>query len=362
MRGNRPRWYPLALGLALLSAPLAPERAQADPGAAAAERDSIQVAVLPFAASEPRMEMYGRPIADAVTRALTHGLAEVAATGGPIEVRVVSLTGAVPKRVDLVVDGRIVSGMSGALSLEAGVRDPERGRRLGAVAGQPGKLTDVDRLAQSLGQRLVPGIERAAARLRDARKPGGKAAGSGGRAEVARTPRSGAHGTPVLEQVGDSAPSGQVVDDRPILLVFAQGRAAGGAVAIDDLSAQAIEQLADQLGYRPVLASGGSPEQMVVDMRARGAAKGLLLDVRDVVFAWRGVLIARGRFQARLLDPSGLTLYAGTRVTDSLVGNRGDGHRAVARRVLEQMVDILRAELRAHANDRRPAAGERSAS
>jgi hypothetical protein len=76
-----------------------------------------------------------------------------------------------------------------------------------------------------------------------------------------------------------------------------------------------------------------------------GAGYGLILQVRDIRFAWAGVLLGRGQVRAILFDTGGQRVYDRLRSTDTVVGSRGDHHAAVVRFVMEQATDIFAPEL-----------------
>lgn len=360
VRSTAARWasalgFTLVVALALpMGAPTA--WAQDGPSGNAAAKDDTSapflVAVLPFAAPDRRMSMYGKPVADAVARALGKRVA-----ADNIEVRAISLSAAVPKRVRLVIDGRLVTRTRTALYLEAQVRDPEMGTRMASVSGEPGELTDVDELASTLGERLIGPVRDAVARVR------ARSRGTGTEQTKPRGPGSeqspqGAAGTKrgnAGASDGTDPGAGEVptkAQEGPPLVVFTpSGKAAGGTIEVADLAAKAMRELASDLGYRPVM----SQLSDIVDrkrtsaaLKSAGAQHGLMLEVRDVAFKWRGVLTARGRFRAWLIDAEGQTLAYVAGRTDTLVGARSDRHRAVLRYVLVQVVDVLRARMKAY--------------
>lgn len=304
-----------------------------------------KVAVLPFATTAESLEMYGKPVADAVARALAQELEPEPR----LEVFALSLTGSVPARVDWVIDGRIVTSAEG-ISLEAGVRDPERGRRLAHVGTRTAKLTDIDQLSRALGAALAPHIESARAPRSGRRPRAPGAATEAGRITGASTTGQAAHhpptGTPAdTPEHTPDAPDSQP-DDRPVMLIFrATGRAAGGVVDVDAPATRAAEELALSLGFRPVLSDTRGLLQLErarTEVREQNARLGLMIDVRRVDFAWYRVLAARARVRAVLLDDQGTTLYQGTLRTDTVVGNRGDRHSALVGFALRQAMDILR--------------------
>lgn len=319
----------------------------------------IEVAVLPFAAVERRMSMYGKPVADVVARSLTEHLDSTL----QIRVQAISLTGAVPRQVDFVIDGRIVSTSLRVLSLEVQLRDPEHGRRLAVLTGESGKLTDIDRLARSLGQALASSIANAARTRRNDEK-------NMATSKVAKPVRTGAvpatragtkpaktNSSAIEATASDTALSAAVKqpdrttapDKRPAMVVFAvSNKTAGGRVEIQDLVLDGMQRVVSTLGYRVIQSSlpgPVSPAQAATEARALGADKALLFQMQDISFARLGVLSARGRFRAFVIDIHGRQLYNRTQRTDTLVGARGDRHRAVVRFVVAQAATMLRADL-----------------
>lgn len=334
----------LALALAWLG-PSGPHQAAADDSTA--DDAPLLVAVLPFAAADERMTMYGKPIADAVARALTPRVANAG-----IEVRAISLSGAVPRRVRLVIDGRIVSRGKGKLALEAQVRDPERGVLLARVSGAVGELTDVDRLARSLGDGLTARVLSAARQTRrraDARRTGSSVSTAPADA-IAASGAESAGDDPSMHGNRPNLPApSSVRANRPVMVIFTPtGKAAGGSIEVADLALGAAKNLAYELGYRPVVSDmSGLIDRgpAVAELTRFKARRGLMLDIGKVQFKWRGVLTARGTFRARLLDASGKTLATAAKRTATLVGARGDRHRAVVRLVVTQIGDIMRAKM-----------------
>lgn len=127
-----------------------PSAAPAGAGAAAGPGPATPaiIALLPLDA-EPRLTLYGQPVAAEVARALS-------AEG--LEVVVVGAGAPVPARAALVVDGTIKRGERGAIWLEVGIRDPEQGQRLGAITARAPSLTAIDAAAADLAARLVPEV------------------------------------------------------------------------------------------------------------------------------------------------------------------------------------------------------------
>ncbi|WP_428263640.1 hypothetical protein [Haliangium sp.] len=295
------------------------------------------IAVLPLAAADQRMRIYGAPVAKAVAQNLRKH------TGRQVETP--SSSELTSSAVSLVVDGRIVTEAGGWVRLEARVRDPERGETVATAGTEAAALTDIDRLAAELARALGSGIEAASARAEQARAVG--AAGTE-RAqpgpEISSGEGEGTDPEPAPDS-GADATQGRDGAARPALVVFgAVGEAAGGAVPVTDAATRSAGDLARRLGYRAVssIEQGWVPRAVASAALGRaGATYGLVIEVRDIRFSWLGVLAARGTIRAALVDAEGRWFYDRVHETGTLVGNRGDRHSALVRFVMEQAVDIF---------------------
>lgn len=313
------------------------------------------VAILPLSASTPRMRIYGAPVADALAKHL----------GAPGEVRIEapSLDEALPERVDLVVDGRIVEAGASAVRLEARVRDPERGLTVAEVATGARPLAEIDRLAEELARALDEPLRAAMSTKRRRRAAESAPAPAPGQSSGRMT--AGSAATPG-ETAQPSTPAAASPRPRasgaPMLVFDATGQAAGGAVPVDDVATRASHALARRLGFRPLslpstatakaTATAGSeggerwaPERVRAALASAGASHGLAIEVRDIRFTWDGVLLARGYLRVILFDAEGQRVYDRLRRTGTLVGSRGDLHAALVRFVMEQATDMFAPDL-----------------
>lgn len=300
---------------------------------AAAEERPGRVAVLPFITDEG-LAIYGMPAAEAVAKQLrAAGLAVDALT----------LTGPVPARVGLVVDGRITrSGKQ--VTLEARVRDPRRGTvAVDTVATRAAQLAEIDRLADELASKLDSKLRVALgqqARLAELDKRA-KDAGQKvirGPAIVIHTPRIDAE----IERENDH---------RPRMLVFHAGGDDGEIVT------RFGYWLAERLGYAPVTSTheGVPPgETVLAELQRTGAELALMIDVRKVDLDWDGVLSARGRVRVVLVDRSRQILFDRTARTGTLVGSRGDGPDALVHYIAEQTIEIVMPHLKRRLRERTP--------
>jgi hypothetical protein len=239
-----------------------------------------------------------------------------------LRIESLSLTDAMPGRVGLVIDGRIVGGKKGTVVLEARVRDPKEGRALGTVATRSLALTKIDTLANELARKLAPVVEKAD-KWRKARAK-------------ARA-KSGPIALPETIVTTDVPRTGSVQtesDSRPVMLIArATGKAAAGTISITDLTTRNAVAMVESLGYRPVVSATlygiAKPKPVSAALGAANANYALLIDVRGVRFGWHGVLSARGKVRVVVVDRTGKPTYDETVKTGTLVGSRGDRHDAL---------------------------------
>jgi hypothetical protein len=299
------------------------------------------VAVLPLSASNPRLGIYGAPVARAIAKHLR--------AQGRFRVEALALDDVLPQRVALVVDGRIVKASGSAVRLEARVRDPERGLTAAVVATGGRPLAEIDQLAEELARELTAPLDAAMAAMRRQEAAGAASGATRGTSSAAspsmgRAPSapSGPSGSPA----GDAAQ--RVRASAPPMAIFGASARPVGAVPVADVATRATEALARRLGFRPLpVATRGIAEAKAARaaLAQAGAAYGLVLEVRDIELSRAGVLLARGRVRAVLIDAQGRRIYDGTRRTGTLVGSRGDHQAAMVRLVLEQATDMFAPDL-----------------
>lgn len=313
------------------------------------------VAILPLSASTPRMRIYGAPVADALAKHL--------GTPGEVRVEAPSLDEALPERVDLVVDGRIVEAGASAVRLEARVRDPERGLTVAEVATGARPLAQIDRLAEELARALDEPLRAAMSAKRRRRVV--ESAPATGRTPAGNAPEPGPTRQttqpatqPATPPATPPAAATSARPGAPMLVFDATGQAAGGAVPVDDVATAASHAIARRLGFRPLSPPASSstgtsgaradrwaPERVRAALASAGARHGLAIEVRDIQFTWKGVLLARGRVRVMLFDAAGQRIYDRIRRTGTLVGSRGDLHAALVRFVMEQAADMFAPDL-----------------
>ncbi len=107
------------------------------------------VALLPLDA-EPKLEIYGQPVASEVARALV---------AGKLDVLVVGPKMAVPDRVRVIVDGTI-SATGAGVTLVARIRDRKTGKVLDSVKADADSLASIDRAASDLSSNVLPSVQK----------------------------------------------------------------------------------------------------------------------------------------------------------------------------------------------------------
>lgn len=274
------------------------------------------IAVLPLGATEDRLAMYGMPVA----RTLASNLSK--SVSGPVEAW--STSRSLPKRIALVVDGRIVARPNGQIVLEARVRDPGRGRASGQVATRAAALTEVDQLTQELATQVAVLIERERRTHEqvDARRPRQVGVAGESPASPAATRRAADHA-----QASSATIANQVVllgpDREPIVT-------------------DALTAVVRRLGFEVRLGSLDGivgPDKVRAALAESGARYALLHKVESVDYRWKGVLTARGTVRVVMVDRDGVAIYDELIETDTLVGARGDRHAALLAYLARQVAD-----------------------
>jgi len=296
------------------------------------------VAVLPLTATNSKMALYSKPVADAVAKRLRAGL--------KYKVEALSLSGAVPSRVSLVVDGRIVMPDKKRVVLEARIRDPERGVVFVTVSTKPRRRTAIDLLAKELADKLVPRLTGA---FRTQRARAARALAARRRAAAAAAARKRDTKRPKTPPRADQ-PKPAPVDKRPLMLVMeATGKQIANENAVGRVVTPELFRMAKLLGYR-ALPGGhrGIVDPIVVRnaLRAHGGAYALMVHVPAVAFDWHRVLLsARALVRVVVVGRDGKPVFAKTLRTGTIVGSRGDGYPAILHFIANQIVDIFRPKL-----------------
>lgn len=306
---------------------------------AAAADEPTAVVILPFSTPDDDLAIYGKPVADAVARGLA-GRPGVRALAAGVE-------GELPPRGDLVVELR-VNRARRKLHLEAIVRDPEVGELVTSVASRSVKLSDIDQAAAELATRLGPPLDAAVAARRKRKQA--EAAPSKRAPEPEPDPDPAVKDPPTDPEHPERPEVEPAADTRPLLLLYqADGQAADGAVAVRGPATAAARGLVEKLGFRTAFSSnfGILPAAVAArDARDSGARATVMMQVVAIEFAWKGVLLARGRVRVVVVQSTGMTLLDRTVSTDTVVGSRGDRHDALVRFVMRQAIDIVTRDMR----------------
>jgi hypothetical protein len=293
-----------------------------------ARADSAVIAVLPLSAGG-RLAIYSKPVSDAMAKRL--------AVAAAVETESLSLSGNVPTRVDLLIDGRIVDVGKGKVKIECRVRDPGRGTTVvPSLATRARPLGDIDKLADEMAAALAPALVAALAaqkRLRAAENDPSR--------PVVAKPAAGDDDRVYRDR---REPRDIVRDKRAPMLVFAANAESGGSdLPVAGIVNRAANWLTECLGFRPVSnAKPASTAALVAALTAAQADYGLIVDVRSIGFRWHGaVLSARARVRFALVDARGEAVFEGTVRTGTLVGSRGDRRAALVHHAAVQAVDIV---------------------
>ncbi len=117
-------------------------------GRVASAEPGLTIALLPLDA-EPKLEIYGQPVATEIAHALTAGGLDVAVIGGKA---------AVPERARLIVDGTITSkGDNVALAVR--IRDRVTGTVLDTVSISTYQRKDMESAIEDFAGRVVPAVK-----------------------------------------------------------------------------------------------------------------------------------------------------------------------------------------------------------
>ncbi len=253
------------------------------------------VGVLPFVSETPALAIYEKPVANALTQALTGKV--------PGTVFMVRLDRP-PRDLDRVVDGTLVR-KGRRVSLRARVRDIRQGMVLITAATEPRPLTEIDRLPAELAETLIPVLSE-----------------------------------PVVEE----QPEAPAQPSAPPLVVFRTwGTKLPGHVPRAEFFAQ-------RFGHRMVIAEPGAAESrpaLVAEMQKASARIALAVRFDAYVFRPSGsIYLGRGALVVALVDATGQALFERRVVTDTIVGRRGDGPDALLGMMTEQALDMVVPDVR----------------
>lgn len=281
--------------------------------AVARAADEPRVVVVPFVTTDPDLMIYGKPVADAVARGLRDG-------GGP---PVVEKTPA-----ELAVELSASRAKRRKVRVGAILRDAQTGAALARVDAKQTSFEHLDVAAAELVAKLR-GPLTAAAEERRRRPP----------ADPPPPPPPPAPAPP---------PATTVPDTRPTAVVYLPVAAHPGPVIVGTLGTTAVVNLLSTLGFRAIISSssGVAPVEVAAESARRARARAtIMLYVYDLEFGSGGVLTARGKLRLIAVSPERRVLFDRYVETDTVVGNRGDTHEALARFVLGQGLEMTRKDL-----------------
>lgn len=277
-------------------------------------RADDRVALLPLDA-EPRLEIYGQPVATEVARALR---------AAKIEIEVIGAKMGVPDNAKLIVDGTIAAGKTNKndIVLSLRVRNPVDGVVLATVSSTAAGIANIDKAAAEVSTRLMTVLQERLAALR----------------------------APAIEPDPGSGDVHQVTrpmpEPRPMLAVVSMRD-----MESDPLRAALTNQLEAQLRrvYRsPQLVD---PSRLSRDLaketvKASGLDLGMLLEITTYTLEFEdNVPIARAGVRIRVADAVGV-VFDRVVVTDSIVGERAMPLSNLAERVAREVFDIARPHLK----------------
>jgi hypothetical protein len=294
-----------AIALALAAASdvaAAPPAQPARPGGA--------VALLPLDAGA-RLEIYGQAVATEIARALMAGGVEVVVVGADMDV---------PASARLIVDGAVATDKGGLVALSMRVRDPADGAVLDTLSATAPSLAQIDRAAAELSARVLPVVRERLAAL-----TAGRAGGDPGR------PRSPGGGSPRVLLVGVASTAAA----EPL-----RGALAGAAerwVRAARREPRAVEPRTLEGKLAPPAVASADAERAVTFEILRYAVAS--------VGPARDVPLARARVRVRIADRSEVR-FDRVVATDTIVGDRGMPAAALAARVAEEVLAILRPHVR----------------
>jgi len=269
------------------------------------------VALLPLDAGA-RLEIYGQAVATEIARALKEGSVEVVVVGASMDV---------PVGARLIVDGTLAQEKAGVL-LSVRVRNPIDGTVLDTLSATAPALAQIDKAAADLSARVLPVVRTRLAAL-TAERPG------------------------VERPIRPLAPAG--APGRPLLVAIAPS--AGAAAPLGAALAGAAERWVRAAHREPrvveprSLAGKLAPKAVATENAERAVAFQVLgYSVRSGKGA-RDVPLARARVRVRIADASAV-LFDRIVVTDTIVGERKMAPEALAARVAEEVLAILKPHMR----------------
>ncbi|MFT3693661.1 MAG: hypothetical protein QM831_11010 [Kofleriaceae bacterium] len=265
------------------------------------------VALLPLDA-DAKLELYGQPVANEVSRALV---------AGGIEVVVVGPKMAVPAKARIVVDGTI-KAHGAAIDLVVRLRDSKTGAVIDSVNAQASSQTAMDHAAEELSAKVLPVVKSHLAEL------------------IAADAKANAPKEPV------KVPTPPVAKPQATILTAVIAPPSNDPL-INQLRAALEAQLAPWAGKRhhevkPIDPKLGG-KQMPKTVEAQKADLAIELDVRDCTIENDKVSIARAAVHVRISDPQKV-VFDRVIVTDSIPGDKNLAEAKLIERVAREVLSI----------------------
>lgn len=267
------------------------------------------VALLPLDA-EPRLEIYGQPVASELARALAAGGVDVVVVGPKM---------AVPDRAKLVVDGTITASKADAVVLTLRMRNPIDGTTLGTTQSAVQGLQNIDKAAAELSAKLLPLVQK---QLADMHAPIKKPVQE----------------TKTVAVVGPPAPE-------PMLFALVARSASDEPLraALASASAPWAEQHHRTLQATDAKLLGRKVAPATVK-QARGNLA-IAFEVLDYRATQTTIPYATARVRVRVANAAAV-LFDRVVVTNSVLGDKGIAPDALAARTAREVLDILRPHLK----------------
>jgi len=274
------------------------------------------VALLPLDADRS-LEIYGRPVASEIARALV---------AGNVQVVVVGPKTAVPDRARLIVDGTIALGKASAVTISLRIRSTVDGVVLETLSATAPGLAKIDSAAAELSARILPIV-------RD-------------RLAAGRKPSSDDHGRVIQVRPPAGAEPKAAPPDRPVLVALVDLRPAGTGVLLGAFDTAVADWIRAHRRELRKLDPG--------KLDARIAAPSVAAAGSDLAFGFwilgyeqesSPLPMARARVRVQITDASAV-LFDRVIATDTVVGEKGFSVAELTQRVAREVLAILRPHLR----------------
>ncbi len=260
------------------------------------------IALLPLDA-EPKLEIYGQPVATEIAHALIAGGLDVAVIGGKA---------AVPERARLIVDGTITSkGDNVALAVR--IRDRLTGTVLDTVSIATYERKDMESAIEDFAGRVVPAVK---AQLAAVNRPA--------------LPRADRHPVTIPPVVQPPARFVTMIRGDASFKLLKQAL----TTATTDLAA---EQHRTYVAIEDTLEAAGAERARKDRERTE---VGLELEVWSYVVDPEGLPTARAKVHATFTDCTGVA-WRRTVVTDTIVGERSGDRTELAARTAREVLQVV---------------------